>query len=136
MTFPRIVTPDTNILVRAVIRDDEPQTRAAIKLLKDADLIALTLQALCEFAWVLDRSYKTPSSVISRAIGALVNAGNIAVDHAAVASGLAVLNAGGDFADGVVAHEGRWLGGDTFVSFDKKAVSLLKSQGLKAELLS
>jgi predicted nucleic-acid-binding protein len=49
---------------------------------------------------------------------------------------LAFLKAGGDFADGVIAHEGRWLGGETFVSFDKKAVSLLSGQGVKAKLLA
>ncbi len=41
----------------------------------------------------------------------------------------------GDFADGVIAYEGSWLGGETFVSFDKKAVSLLVAQGQSARLL-
>jgi len=39
-----------------------------------------------------------------------------------------MLDAGGDFADGVIAHEGAWLGG-TFVSFDRQAVTLLQAQG-------
>jgi hypothetical protein len=42
-----------------------------------------------------------------------------------------MLDAGGDFADGVIAHEGNWLGGD----FDKKAVVLLTEQGYSATLL-
>jgi predicted nucleic-acid-binding protein len=41
----------------------------------------------------------------------------------------------GDFADGVIAYEGAWLGGETFVSFDKKAVALLKAQGQTARWL-
>jgi predicted nucleic-acid-binding protein len=49
---------------------------------------------------------------------------------------LAVLDKGGDFADGAIAYEGRWLGGEEFVSFDKEAVSLLQSQGKRARLLS
>jgi predicted nucleic-acid-binding protein len=49
---------------------------------------------------------------------------------------MTVLNAGGDFADGLIACEGSWLGGDTFVSFDKKAVSLLTEQGQQTKLLS
>jgi predicted nucleic-acid-binding protein len=44
--------------------------------------------------------------------------------------------AGGDFADGVIAYEGSWLGGETFISFDKKAVSLIARLGLKAKLLA
>jgi hypothetical protein len=42
---------------------------------------------------------------------------------------------GGDPADGLIAHEGRWLGGDTFVSFDAAAVDLLARQGQDAKLL-
>ena len=43
---------------------------------------------------------------------------------------------GGDFADGVIAYEGNWLGADTFVSFDKKAVRLMEAQGVSARLLA
>jgi len=46
------------------------------------------------------------------------------------------LDAGGDFADGAIAYEGRWLGGDIFVSFDRKAVRLMEAQGDSAQLLS
>lgn len=60
---------------------------------------------------------------------------NIAVNRPAVEAGLIVLEAGGDFADGVIAYDGRWLGGETFVSFDKKAVRLLTAQGQAARLL-
>jgi predicted nucleic-acid-binding protein len=48
---------------------------------------------------------------------------------------LALLDAGGDFADGVIAYDGTWLGAETFVSFDKKAVSLLKKQERATRLL-
>ena len=42
------------------------------------------------------------------------------------------MSAGGDFADGVMAWEGAWLGGETFISFDKKAVALLSKRGVAA----
>ena len=58
-----------------------------------------------------------------------------ALDRQAVEAGLSIMDAGGDFADGVIAHEGNWLGADAFVSFDKKAVSLLSGQGQDARLL-
>jgi predicted nucleic-acid-binding protein len=47
-----------------------------------------------------------------------------------------VLDAGGDFADGVIAFDGQWLGADTFLSFDRKAVKLLEGKGVDARLLS
>jgi transposase len=59
----------------------------------------------------------------------------VEVNRPAVEAGLAVLEAGGDFADGVIAYEGRWLGGEIFVSFDKKAVALISKQGLSARLV-
>ena len=48
---------------------------------------------------------------------------------------MSLLEAGGDFADGVIAYEGNWLGAETFVSFDKKAVALLGTLGQSARLL-
>ena len=49
------ITVDTNILVRVVVRDDEKQARAAAKILKEAELIAVSLPCMCEVVWVLRR---------------------------------------------------------------------------------
>ncbi len=130
------ITADTNVLVRAVVGDDRNQARAAARVLKDAELIAVSLTCLCEFVWVLDRVYHFAQQDISAALGALLDAGNVVVNRPAVDAGLAVFNAGGDFADGLIAYEGCWLGGETFVSFDKKAVSLIAKQGQQAKLLA
>lgn len=43
-----------------------------------------------------------------------------------------MLDGGGDFADGVIAYEGEWLGAEEFVSFDPKAVSISRSAGTRA----
>jgi predicted nucleic-acid-binding protein len=129
------ITVDTNILVRAVVRDDEEQAEAASRLLKEAEIIAVPLPCLCELVWVLRRVYDFGRHDISAALEALIAVGNVTADRLAVEAGLAVLNAGGDFADGVIAYEGRWLGGDIFVSFDTQAVSLIASQGQQARLL-
>jgi predicted nucleic-acid-binding protein len=58
------------------------------------------------------------------------------VNRPAAEAGLAQLDAGGDFADGVIAHEGSWLGADTFISFDKTAVKLMEARGESVRLLS
>jgi predicted nucleic-acid-binding protein len=129
------ITVDTNILVRAVVRDDQKQARTAAKILKEAELIAVSLPCLCEFVWVLRRVYNFAQKDISDAIEALLNASNVVANRPAVDAGLAVLNEGGDFADGLIAYEGNWLGGEIFISFDKKAVSLIVKQGQQAKLL-
>ena len=130
------VTVDTNILVRAVVRDDEKQGEAAAALLKEADLIVVPLPCLCEFVWVLRRVYGFGQSDISAALRVLLGAGNVVVNRPAVDAGLAIFEAGGDFADGLIAYEGRWLGGEVFVSFDKKAVALIANQGQQTRLLT
>ena len=129
------VAVDTNVLVRAAVRDDPAQARIATKVLTEAELIAVALPCLCEFVWVLLRVYGLQPADAAAAIRALLAAANVAVNRPAVEAGLAVLEAGGDFADGVIAYEGNWLGGETFVSFDKKAVALLTAQGQSARLL-
>jgi predicted nucleic-acid-binding protein len=119
-----------------VLNDDPAQSRAARKLLKEASLIAVPLPCLCELVWVLLLGAKLPKDDVATAVRSLMNAGNVVVNRPAAELGLAVLEAGGDFADGAIAYEGAWLGGETFVSFDKKAVTVLSGQGEAARLLS
>ena len=129
------VAVDTNVLVRAVVHDDPAQASVATKVLTDAELIAGALPCLCEFVRVLLRVYSFQPLDVATAIRALLAAANVEANRPAVEAGLSVLEAGGDFADGVIAYEGNWLGGETFVSFDKKAVALLTAQGQSARLL-
>lgn len=129
------VAVDTNVLVRAVVRDNSKQARIAARLLTDAELIAVALPCLCEFVWVLRRVYGFQPADAAAAIRALLAAENVEMNRPAVEAGLSVLEAGGDFADGAIAYEGNWLGGESFVSFDKIAITPLKSQGQSARLL-
>ena len=129
------ITPDTNVLVRAIVRDNDTQYQAATTALQEAKVVALTTPALCEFVWVLARLYRIGSRDIAEAIRTIAAASNVTTDEAAVAVGLAALEAGGDFADSVIAYEGRRLDGETFVSFDRAAVKLLRAEGEAAHLL-
>jgi len=130
------ITADTNVLVRASVQDDPRQARLAAKLLQEATLVAVPIPVLCEFVWVLRRGYKRSVPEIAGAIHHLMNSVNVVMSRPAVETGLAVLNAGGDFADGAIAYEGNWLGAEEFVSFDAKAVSVLQSQDNRARSLS
>lgn len=129
------ISVDTNILVRATVRDDIKQASAAAKILKTASLIAVSIPCLCEFVWVLRRVYGFQNGTISAAIRTLLNTKNVMTNRPAVEAGLALLEVGGDFADGAMAYEGTWLGGESFVSFDKQAVELLAEQGVATQLL-
>src|SRR4051812_42614105 len=128
------ITADTNLLVRAVTEDHEHQSAAAQAALMKAELVAMPIPALCELVWVLSQGYKTPPRDIAEAIRRLINGANVAVNRPAAEAGLAMLDAGGDFADGVIAYEGNWLGADIFISFDRKAVKLMEGRGVSAHL--
>ena len=129
------ITADTNVLVRALTGDDARQSRIAQAVLAEADVVAVTLPALCELVWVLSQGYKITSAEIAIAVRRLIDSVNVVTNRPAVEAGLALLDAGGDFADGVIAHEGNWLGADIFASFDRKAVTLLEAGGEAARLL-
>jgi predicted nucleic-acid-binding protein len=130
------ITADTNLLARAAVEDDDSQTARAQAELAAADLVAITLPALCELVWVMSHGYKLSSARISDSIKDLIDTTNVVLDFSAVEAGLAHMKRGGDFADGVIAHEGALLGGQVFVSFDKRAVKLISAQGRQARVPS
>jgi predicted nucleic-acid-binding protein len=129
------VAVDTNVMVRAVVRDDRAQAEIAARLLRNSSILVVALSVLCELVWVLRRVYGFKAAEVADTIRSLTSADNVEMNRAAVEAGLAMLDAGGDFADGVIAYEGRWLGAETFVSFDKKAVEMLKANGIAARTL-
>lgn len=130
------ISVDTNVLARVILADDPAQTRLARDLLRSATTIAVPLPCLCELVWILRRGAKLATGDVAAALRALLSTGNVAMNRPAVEAGLTLLEAGGDFADGVIAYEGRWLGGETFISFDQKAAALLSQQGEAARLLA
>jgi len=130
------ITADTNLLVRLAVNDDPQQAQMARELLNGCELVAVPLAALCEFVWVLRRGYRLSQDDAARAVRTLLNAETVTYDKLAAAQGLAVLDAGGDFADGVIAYCGWQLGADEFATFDRQAAQLVQDNGIKTRLLS
>ena len=130
------IIADTNVLLRALVGDHKEQSKLAVDTLTEATLVTVSPQALCELVWVLDRSYGVEKADIVQVVRNLLDTGNVVVDRALVLHGLAFLEQGGDFADGVIDFSGRMMGGDAFVSFDRKAVRIVAEAGRAARLLS
>jgi predicted nucleic-acid-binding protein len=128
------ITADTKTLVRAPADVVEIQSQIARDFLERAELAAITLPALCELVWVMARGYDEPRDRIAATLRTLLAGRNTRSDMAAVGAGLRFLDEGGDFADGVIAHEGRRLGAETFVSFDRDAVRRIGQQGRAAQV--
>ena len=53
------IAVDTNVLIRAVVRDDPAQAKVATRVLIQAELIAVALPCLCEFAWAVSYTHLT-----------------------------------------------------------------------------
>ena len=130
------ITADTNVLVRAAVMDDSAQGAIAARALLQAEAVAVTLPALCEFVWVLMRAYKRNAAEVETAVRALVESERVLVDRPAVEAGLDVLERGGDFADGVIAFEGRRAGGRVFATFDERAAKLVGAIGGETRVLT
>jgi predicted nucleic-acid-binding protein len=130
------IAVDTNVLVRAMTGDDSRQSKVAQAELARADEVVLAIPALCELVWVLSQGYEIPYAEIAETMRQLISGAKVVLNRPAVEAGLAQMDAGGDFADGAIAYEGSWLGAETFVSFDKKAVKLMVARGGSARLLT
>lgn len=127
------IAADTNILVRVIVRDDVTQARVALDILERATAVFLPLPCLCEFAWVLERTYGLSRTHIATSLRQIIHRANVEADTLAVDAGLRMLDSGGDFADGVIASSGIRMGADSFISFDRKAVSRLNKLGMRAQ---
>lgn len=128
-------TLDTNVLVRLATQDDAAQAAQALQVLQQATLIAVPTPALCELVWVLLRGYRYTPVQVAHAVRTLLQVRQVVCNTPVVLAGLALLESGGDFADGVIAYEGELLGGQEFVTFDQQAAKLLKAQKRKVRWL-
>ena len=85
------ITADTNVLVRAAVLDEPTQSRLAVAALLQAEAVAVTLPALCEFVWVLTRGYKRKATEVAAAMRKLAESESVLVDRPALEAGLSVL---------------------------------------------
>ncbi len=115
---------DTNVVLRYLLNDDARQATAARTLMAQARGLVLPTPVLCEVAWILSRTLKIEKDKVADAIETLLKSPKVETRDAAVSAGIAFLRAGGDFSDGVIAGEGRDMGGNVFFTFDKGATKL------------
>lgn len=124
------VAADTNVVVRYLTGDDEQQSGHAKAALEAADAVYLDIVVLCETVWVLRRAYRLSPGEISAALTELLDSERIEVDRRAAEAGLAMLEAGGDFADGVILYEAGGRRCDALITFDRRLARLAGDQGV------
>jgi predicted nucleic-acid-binding protein len=67
---------DTNVLVRYLMNDDPPQAALASRFLEECvanrEDVYISVPVLCEFFWVLERTYRYPKDAILFALETLL----------------------------------------------------------------
>jgi predicted nucleic-acid-binding protein len=119
---------DTNVIVRLLARDDEPQFHLANSIFARGDIwIAKTV--VLETEWVLRSRYRfTPEAVLAALQGLLCLNGVTVEDEEAVSIALDLLAQGLDFADAM--HLASRPEGSSFVTFDEAFVRRAKQAGV------
>lgn len=121
---------DTNILVRYLAQDDPVQSARATRIverrLTENQPGFISLVAMVETVWVLDRAYGLSPLEIARAIERMLQADTLVVQNEQeVFTAMIALKTGrGSFSDALIAALGEWAGCASTLTFDRKATRL------------
>jgi predicted nucleic-acid-binding protein len=120
-----MIAVDSNVLVRLLVRDDEPQVDRVLRLLQGAadkgELCLITAPVLCELVWVLTGAYGVVRRDVIAALKALLDDPAFEIDgREAVSAAVERYGSGrGDFADYLIAAQARRRGVATTYTFDR-----------------
>jgi predicted nucleic-acid-binding protein len=113
-----MIAPDTNVLVRIIVRDDEAQARRAIRSLSDQDGVFISKTVLLETGWVLSRAYRLSRERMLDALRTIIGLPNVEIeDESAVRRAVDWFQRGFDFADAL--HLASATGARRFLTFDR-----------------
>lgn len=110
---------DTNVLVRYLTWDDDAQAEAAARVIEGSARVVIPSVVLCELIWVLRRAYRYAPDVTADIVRRLMATRQVEVDRQAAEAGLRAMDAGGDFADGVIADAFHRAAVDRVATFDR-----------------
>jgi len=121
---------DTNVLVRYLAQDDPAQSARATEIierrLSEENPGFVSVVAMAETVWVLDRAYGLSDEDIAAAIERMLQADVLLVeDEQEVFAAMSALKDGrGSFADALIGALGAAAGCSATLTFDRKAVRL------------
>jgi predicted nucleic-acid-binding protein len=118
---------DTNVLVRYLAQDDPIQSAAATELferrLSEQEPGFVSIVAVTETAWVLERAYGLSNRDIAMAIEGVLQTAMLVVESEQEVFGamIALKEGRGSFADALIAALGEKAGCSHTVTFDRRA---------------
>ncbi len=118
---------DTNVLVRYLVQDDAIQAAAATTLIENmlsaSNLGFISVVAITETAWVLQRAYRLTHAMIASALEALLASDVFVVEceTEVMRAIIAVRRDHASFADALIGELGARNGCDYTATFDRNA---------------
>jgi len=125
-----VIGLDTNILIRYLTQDDRAQSAKATEILEHRltqnNPGFLSVVAMVETVWVLDRAYGLTAQEIATAVEQLLQVEVLAIENEQeVFTAMVALKQGrGSFADALIAELGARAGCTRTLTFDQKAIRL------------
>ncbi len=121
---------DTNILVRYLAQDDPIQSPLATEIiefrLSQENRGFISIVAMVETVWVMDRAYGLADDEIAAALERILQADTLVVENEqqVFAAMIALKEGGGSFADALIGALGVKAGCSRTLTFDKTALRL------------
>jgi predicted nucleic-acid-binding protein len=121
---------DTNVVVRYLTQDDPIQSPQATELIErrltEENPGFISVVAMAETVWVLDRAYGVSDQDIATAVERLLQTDVLVVEHEPeVFTAMIALKKGhGAFADALIGALGTRAGCSSTLTFDRKALRL------------
>lgn len=121
---------DTNILVRYLSQDDPVQSAKATEILErrltEKNPGFVSVVAMVETVWVLDRAYSLTAQEIATAIERLLQVEVLVIENEqeVFTAMVALKQERGSFADALIAELGARVGCTRTLTFDRKATRL------------
>ena len=121
---------DTNIIVRYLTQDDPVQSPVATEImeqrLSEDNPGFVSIVAVVETVWVLDRAYGLTPQEVAAAVERLLQADTLVVENEqdVFTAMIALKEERGSFADALIAALGARAGCEHTLTFDRKALRL------------
>jgi predicted nucleic-acid-binding protein len=121
---------DTNVLVRYMAQDDPIQSKIAADLIErrltEREPGFISIVAMTETAWVLERVYGLAGAEVARAIERMLQTDLLVVgiEQEIFTATVALREGRGSFADALIAALGARAGCSATVTFDPRALRL------------
>ena len=121
---------DSNILIRYLVQDDPVQSRKASEVferrLSEENPGFVSVVAIVETVWVLDRTYGLPKDEIARAIERVLQTSVLVIENEQeVFTAMVIFKEGtGSFADALIVSLGARAGCSHTLTFDRKALRI------------